>query len=77
MAEPDREDDFTRVINPDSLSIIDNARLEPSLSLAPHGQQFQFERQGYFVQDTHSSKNAPVFNLIVGLRDSWAREKQA
>jgi len=48
--------------------------LEPGLANAPAGERFQFVRQGYFIADALESKpGAPVFNRIVGLRDTYAR----
>jgi glutaminyl-tRNA synthetase len=49
------------------------AKLEPSLANALPGQRFQFERTGYFAQDPDSAPGSPVFNRIVGLKDSWAK----
>jgi glutaminyl-tRNA synthetase len=69
--------DFTDNINPNSLEILENALLEPSLATAEYGDFFQFERQGYFCVDPDSSKQKLVFNRTVQLRDTWARiEKQ-
>ncbi len=70
--------DFTKFLNPNSLEVLEDCRLEPSLSSARPGQRFQFERIGYFhVDPVLSTEGAPVFNRIVPLRDSWARiEKQ-
>ncbi|NJO54185.1 MAG: glutamine--tRNA ligase/YqeY domain fusion protein [Bacteroidales bacterium] len=63
---------FAADINPDSLEIIADARLEPSL--ADGGSEpVQFERLGYFVSDTDSTPARPVFNRTIGLRDTWAK----
>lgn len=71
---PGAVDDFLSEINPDSLNII-TAKLEPYLAQAKAGDQFQFERMGYFTADSKLSKDgAPVFNKTVGLRDSWAKK---
>ena len=61
-------------INPDSLSIIEDARVESSLSKVSGGDIYQFEREGYFVVDTveHDAGHL-VFNRAVSLRDTWAR----
>tara|TARA_B100001013_G_scaffold295427_1_gene195777 strand:- start:1017 stop:2714 length:1698 start_codon:yes stop_codon:yes gene_type:complete len=61
-------------INPDSLSIIEDARVESSLSKVSGGDIYQFEREGYFVVDTveHDTGHL-VFNRAVSLRDTWAR----
>ena len=61
-------------LNPDSLTIINNGRVERSLREARPGERYQFERQGYFCVDTKdSTTEKPVFNRIVTLRDSWAK----
>ncbi len=66
--------DFMEFLNPNSLNII-NAFVEPSLKEAKVGEQFQFQRLGYFNVDDDSKSNALVFNKTVGLRDSWAKQK--
>lgn len=68
--------DFMEFINPNSLKIID-AFVEPSLKEAKVGEQFQFQRLGYFNVDNDSKAEALVFNKTVGLRDSWAKQKPA
>jgi glutaminyl-tRNA synthetase len=61
-------------LNPNSLVVLKNAKLEPSLKGAKPDEKFQFERHGYFVADLVDSKPAaPVFNRSVSLRDSWAK----
>ena len=66
--------DFLETLNPNSLKVI-TAIVEPSLANALPGQNFQFERHGYFVADRvdHVTSSKPVFNLAVGLRDSWGK----
>lgn len=64
--------DFLTVLNPDSLRCI-RARLEPSLGTAVVGQQFQFERLGYFYPDPDSQPGRPVFNRTIALKDAWAK----
>jgi glutaminyl-tRNA synthetase len=65
---------FTDYINPDSLEIIENAKLEPSLADANPGDRFQFERKGYFCVDTkYSTADKKVFNRTVTLKDTWAK----
>jgi glutaminyl-tRNA synthetase len=66
--------DFLETLNPNSLKVI-TAIVEPSLANALPGQNFQFERHGYFVADLvdHVTGTKPVFNLAVGLRDSWGK----
>jgi glutaminyl-tRNA synthetase len=74
-AQPDAGGkDFIESLNPNSLKII-TAKVEPSLANALPGQNFQFERHGYFVADRvdHVQGTKPVFNLAVGLKDSWAK----
>lgn len=74
-ADPDGgEEDFKENLNPDSLTVLANSRIEPSVKDDAPDTRYQFERQGYFWQDPEdSSPDALVFNRIVTLRDSWAR----
>jgi glutaminyl-tRNA synthetase len=66
--------DFTSKINPDSLEVIKECKLEPELRNAQPGERYQFERTGYFFVDPKdSAKGKPVFNRTVTLRDSWAK----
>lgn len=65
--------DFMEFLNPNSLNIIE-AFVEPSLKEARVGEQFQFQRLGYFNVDDDSKSDALVFNKTVGLRDSWAKQ---
>jgi len=60
-------------LNPQSLEIIEGAKVEPSLASAAAGARFQFERQGYFCADPDGRPGKPVFNRTVTLKDSWAR----
>jgi len=74
-AQPDAGGkDFIESLNPNSLKVI-TAMVEPSLANALPGQNFQFERHGYFVADRldHVTGSKPVFNLAVGLKDSWGK----
>ncbi len=72
--EADPEKDFKEFINPDSLEIIKDARLEPGLSNSNPGDRFQFERLGYFCVDSKDSRpDHLVFNRTVTLRDTWAK----
>jgi glutaminyl-tRNA synthetase len=66
-------------LNPNSLEIIADAKLEPSLGTATVGTRYQFERLGYFCADPDSKPGKPVFNRTVALKDAWARaeKKQA
>jgi glutaminyl-tRNA synthetase len=78
VVNPNSADDFHTVLNADSLQTV-VAMLEPALGSLPAGEAVQFERLGYFCLDNEDhSADAPVFNRIVTLRDSWAKlEKQA
>lgn len=72
-----KDSDFLSAINPNALQVLTNCKLEPSLAEAKPGESFQFERQGYFVADIKDCKpGAPVFNRIVTLKDSWARQQK-
>ncbi|GKT21092.1 glutamine--tRNA ligase/YqeY domain fusion protein [Acidovorax sp. SUPP3334] len=73
-AQPDAGGkDFLTLLNPDSLKVV-TAIVEPSLANAKPGDQFQFERHGYFVADSKDhAAGKPVFNLAVGLKDSWGK----
>ncbi len=65
--------DFKDWLNPDSLEIIPDALIEPSLADFPVGERVQFERLGYFCVDPDSTPAKPVFNRSVALKDSWAK----
>ena len=66
--------DFAADLNPDSLEVIADARVEPALAGEKNsGDAVQFERQGYFCLDSDSTPDRLVFNRTVGLRDSWAK----
>lgn len=67
----DKEVDFKEYINPNSLEII-TGFVEPSLASAKNGDQFQFQRLGYYCVDKDSSDQKLVFNKTVGLKDTWA-----
>ncbi len=68
------EGDFKEYINADSLQIITQAYVEPSLSNSEVGNHFQFIRKGYFCLDKQSTKENLVFNRTVSLKDAWAKE---
>ncbi len=71
---PEEGDDFTENLNPDSIAVIKNCKLEPSLANAIIEERYQFLRIGYFCLDSKdSSTERLVFNKTVGLRDTWAR----
>ena len=65
--------DFTVNLNPNSLEIIPEAKIEPSLAQAKPGDRYQFERLGYFCVDPDSTLGKPVFNRTVALKDTWAK----
>ena len=67
-------EDFAARLNQDSMKKLEHSLVEGSLSGAGAGERFQFMRQGYFICDRDSKPGAPVFNRIVGLKDSWAKE---
>jgi glutaminyl-tRNA synthetase len=65
--------DFTANLNPDSLKVLKDSKVENSLANAKPGDRFQFERQGYFCLDPDSQDGTLVFNRTVALRDPWAK----
>ena len=71
----DADVEFMDFLNPDSLQINRDAKLEPSLMEAKTGQHFQFMREGYFVVDPDTVQGHLVFNQTVGLRDTWSKKK--
>ena len=71
--DPGVGDDFFADLNPESLEILTDARVEPALAETALGEAVQFERQGYFCLDPDARAGRLVFNRTVGLRDSWAR----
>ena len=75
VEEPDAaEGDFTEYINPESLVVLENCKLEKSLLNAKPEDRFQFMRQGYFCVDSKdSSEDRLVFNRAVGLKDSFKK----
>ena len=79
-ADPSEEKDgsnFKDFIDPNSLEVIQAAKLEPSLAGAPAGSRYQFERLGYFCVDSDSTPDKMVFNRTVTLRDTWAKVAKA
>ncbi len=70
-----KDKDFKEFINPNSLQIIKNTFIEPSLKTATIGDKFQFQRLGYFIVDNDSTKDNLIFNRTVPLRDSWAKKE--
>ncbi len=72
--EAEEGKDFLSNLNPLSLQIVKNCKIEPSLLTAKSGECFQFERTGYFAVDSRDSlPNQPVFNRVVSLKDTWAK----
>ncbi len=65
--------DFAAGLNPDSLEVLKDCRLEPALAATNSADPVQFERQGYFCRDPDSTPGHLVFNRTVGLRDTWAK----
>lgn len=80
FSQPDPDDvpegqDFLSALNPQSLVVVPDAKIEPSVAHDPIGSRYQFERTGYFMSEPEdSTPEKLVFNRIVGLRDSWAKE---
>ncbi len=68
-----KEIDYKSYLNPNSLVILKNCKLEPGLASAKVGDRFQFERQGYFCVDPDSRDGHLVFNRTVPLKDTWAK----
>jgi glutaminyl-tRNA synthetase len=68
---------FPTGLNPNSLEILTDCRVEPSLADFSAGQPVQFERQGYFCLDTAAKSGRLIFNRTVGLRDTWAKVSAA
>lgn len=71
-----KDKDFKEFLNPDSLKVLNNCKLEPSLINAKPGYSMQFPRLGYFCIDPDSTENKLVVNRTVPLRDSWANKRQ-
>lgn len=72
----EKDVDFRELLNPDSLKIVDNCRIEPYLSEnAKPGNRYQFQRTGYFCVDPDSTDGHLVFNRTVSLKDSWEKLK--
>jgi glutaminyl-tRNA synthetase len=74
-SDPDghKEQNFKEFLNPDSLTILKNCKVEPSLKSVKDLDHLQFTRLGYFSVDTDSTPDALVFNRTVGLKDTWAK----
>jgi glutaminyl-tRNA synthetase len=74
--ETEEGEDFLINLNPDSLEVLPNAKVEPFVKAASAGSRYQFERQGYFCVDQDSTAEKLVFNRTVGLKDTWAKVQQ-
>ena len=68
-----KDEDYRKFLNPDSLKILKGCKMEPSLTTAKHLDKFQFQRLGYFCADYDSTESALVFNRIVQLKDTWSK----
>lgn len=65
--------DWMKNLNPESMTLLDEVYIEPSLKDVPAGFRCQFERNGYFTKDKDSTPERPVFNRTVALKDSWKK----
>ncbi|HUN53304.1 MAG TPA: glutamine--tRNA ligase/YqeY domain fusion protein [Candidatus Sulfotelmatobacter sp.] len=75
--DPGAGGDFAADLNPQSLEVLSDCRLEPALAAMNGADAVQFERQGYFCLDRDSTAGRPVFNRTIGLRDTWAKVQAA
>jgi len=71
--EVEGENTFLSNLNPNSLEVLTDCKLEPSLATARPGDRYQFERLGYFCADPDTTGKRLVFNRTVALRDTWAK----
>ncbi|MBQ8286190.1 MAG: glutamine--tRNA ligase/YqeY domain fusion protein [Thermoguttaceae bacterium] len=71
--DPQNTGDYKDYLNADSLTVVENAKLEPALADATLDERYQFERVGYFALDKASTPEKPVFNRAASLRDSWSK----
>ena len=74
---PGASGDILADLNPRSLEVLGDCRVEPALAEATPGAPFQFERQGYFCLDSDAAPGRLVFNRTIGLRDTWAKVQAA
>lgn len=74
-ADGEEAADFVASLNPQSLEVIQGAKVEPSLARTAEGTHYQFLRTGYFVVDKDTQPQRLVFNRVVGLKDSWGKVK--
>ncbi|MBU8911676.1 MAG: glutamine--tRNA ligase/YqeY domain fusion protein [Desulfobacterales bacterium] len=73
--EQDKQD-LIENLNPDSLEELDSCKLEKSLATAEPAKVYQFERLGYFCRDSNATRDNPIFNRTVTMRDAWAKLKK-
>ncbi len=71
-----KDKSLAELINPDSLKVVKNARIEPFLAEAKVGEPYQFQRVGYFALDPDTTAERLVFNRVIGLRDSWKKQSK-
>jgi glutaminyl-tRNA synthetase len=71
--DPEAGEDFIANLNPNSLEVLTQARVEPSLLGATPGRFYQFERLGYFSVDSEATQGQLIFNRTVSLKDDWAK----
>jgi glutaminyl-tRNA synthetase len=72
----EEDEDWISFLNPDSVKVLTDCKIEPELAAAEPGTRYQFLRLGYFVVDPDSAPGRPVFNQTVTLRDTWAKIEQ-
>jgi glutaminyl-tRNA synthetase len=72
--DPTGGEGFAEDLNPNSLDVLSDARVEPALAAGDAQEAVQFERQGYFVRDKDAKPGKPVFNRTIGLRDTFAKD---
>jgi glutaminyl-tRNA synthetase len=77
VEDPEAGGDFLARLNPHSLEIVPDAKLEPSVAAAPPMSRYQFERLGYFCVDKESTSERLVFNRTATLKDAWAKLAQS
>ena len=75
-ADGEVADDFLSALNPNSLTVIQDALIEPAVRWTAVGTHYQFLREGYFCVDKDTTPEHLVFNQVVGLRDSWAKAQK-
>ncbi len=74
---PDAQDeDFKQFINPNSLQVFSQAKLELNMESYGKDERFQFLRLGYFVEDKYSTPQKRIYNRSVTLKDDWAKEQK-